>query len=80
MGRGTDSELYLDDDTVSRQHAELSADDTGIALRDLGSANGTLVNGARVARGRLTVNDVVTFGSVAFRVVRAYGEIGRAHV
>lgn len=70
MGRATDSELHLDDDTVSRQHAELSTDDTGIAMRDLGSANGTLVNGVRVARGRLNANDVVTFGSVAFRVVR----------
>jgi adenylate cyclase len=70
VGRGPESELHLDDDTVSRQHAELTPDDTGIALRDLGSANGTLVNGARIARTRLGPDDIVTFGSVAFRVVR----------
>ncbi len=69
-GRTAGSELHLDHDTVSRQHAELRADESGIALRDLGSANGTRVNGARVATGRLSANDVVTFGSVAFRVAR----------
>jgi adenylate cyclase len=68
-GRGAGSEIQLDHDTVSRQHAELRADESGIALRDLGSANGTRVNGTRVTTGRLSANDVVTFGSVAFRVV-----------
>jgi adenylate cyclase len=69
-GRGADSEIHLEHDTVSRIHAELLADASGIALRDLGSANGTLVNGTRVTTGRLGPNDVVTFGSLAFRVVR----------
>ena len=70
-GRSAGSELHLDHDTVSRQHAELRPDESGVAFRDLGSANGTLVNGTRVTAGRLAENDVVTFGSVAFRVARA---------
>ncbi len=69
-GRSPGCEFHLEDETVSRQHAELRADVEGIALRDLGSANGTFINGVAVTRGRLGENDVVTFGSVAFRVVR----------
>ncbi len=69
-GRAPGSDLHLDHETVSRQHAELRADADGIAIRDLGSANGTLLNGAPVTNGRLGEHDVVTFGSVAFRVVR----------
>lgn len=71
VGRAPDSDLHLIDDTVSRRHAELRADSPGIALRDLGSANGTRVNGATVSSARLAEHDVVTFGSVAFRVARA---------
>ncbi len=75
-GRAPGSELHLEDETVSRQHAELRADPEGITLRDLGSANGTRINGTPVTRGRLGENDVVTFGSVAFRVVRAVAATG----
>ncbi len=69
-GRAPGSDLHLENDTVSRHHAELRADADGIALRDLGSANGTLINGTPSTRGRLREDDVVTFGSVAFRVAR----------
>jgi adenylate cyclase len=69
-GRSAGAELHLDHDTVSRRHAELVAGRDGIALRDLGSANGTLVNGIRTTGGPLRANDVVTFGSLAFRVLR----------
>ena len=68
VGRGAASDVHLADDTVSRQHAQLRADDRGIAVRDLGSANGTAVNGARVTQGRAGANDVIAFGSAVFRV------------
>jgi adenylate cyclase len=69
LGRGGGCDVALDDDTVSRRHAELLGDDAGVAVRDLGSANGIRVNGARVMQARLGANDLVTFGSAAFRVV-----------
>ncbi|HEV8598309.1 MAG TPA: adenylate/guanylate cyclase domain-containing protein [Gemmatimonadales bacterium] len=68
LGRGAGCQIRLEDDTISRQHAELSADPAGISVRDLGSSNGVRVNSVRVAHARLAVDDVVTFGRLAFRV------------
>lgn len=46
LGRGSESDLRLDDKGVSRRHVQLSAHDGAIIATDLGSTNGTLVNGA----------------------------------
>ena len=70
LGRGASCDLQLDDDTISRQHAELRADLSGISVRDLGSSNGVRVNGVRVGHTRLAADDLVTFGGLAFRVVQ----------
>lgn len=70
VGRAAAAGLYLEHDTVSRQHAELRADGEGVSVRDLGSANGTTINGARIGSARAGPNDVVAFGSMAFRVAR----------
>ncbi|HEY9383317.1 MAG TPA: adenylate/guanylate cyclase domain-containing protein [Gemmatimonadales bacterium] len=70
VGRGPGCDLSLDDDTISRRHAELRPDAAGIALRDLGSSNGVRVNGVKVTQTRLAESDLVTFGQLAFRVVR----------
>lgn len=66
LGRSLSSDLPLLDPTISRRHAELSADDDGVEVRDLGSSNGTLVNGVRVDRARITPGDRVAFGRVTF--------------
>ena len=66
VGRAPTSDLPVFDPTISRRHAEVECDDDGVALRDLGSSNGTFVNGARVESARLAPNDLVTFGKVAF--------------
>jgi adenylate cyclase len=71
LGRGGACDIHLSDDTVSRQHAELRGEERGITVRDLGSANGTAINGVRVAEGRVGPNDVIDFGSSAFRVMDA---------
>jgi len=70
VGRAAGCEFHLDEESVSRQHAELRADRDGVAVRDLGSANGTRVNGNRTSQVRLVANDVVTFGRVAFRLAK----------
>ncbi len=45
VGRQPPANILLDDDSVSRRHAELEATSAGVTVRDLGSANGTLLNG-----------------------------------
>ena len=68
VGRTPDSELSLVDVGVSRQHARFVERDDGYAVEDLGSANGTYVNGERVDERMLEDGDVVQFGpSAVFR-------------
>jgi hypothetical protein len=50
IGRGKDRELMLDSPAVSRRHAQVQALGASVVVEDLGSANGTLLNGRRIAR------------------------------
>jgi len=68
VGRALTSDVPLLDPTVSRRHASLVADESGIELNDLGSSNGTFVNGQRVEHARITPGDVLTFGKISFNV------------
>ncbi|MBM9618565.1 DUF1707 and FHA domain-containing protein [Streptomyces zhihengii] len=69
IGRDPANGLRLSHDTVSRLHAELSSQGRLWVLRDLGSTNGTTVNGRRVT-GSIVVQDgdMVGFGSMSFRL------------
>lgn len=69
VGRAPASDVVIADPSVSRRHAELSAEGGVVSVRDLDSANGTLVNGERRPAASLAEGDVVTFGAVAFRAV-----------
>lgn len=70
IGRVAGSALRLNDISVSRNHAELSCTAHGWLLSDLGSANGTWVNGRRVTDTvPVAPGDHVRFGAVAFRLV-----------
>jgi adenylate cyclase len=73
LGRALNSDIPVFDPTISRRHAELRSDATGVEVRDLGSSNGTFVNGAKVAQARLSAGDVVGFGRVTFRVRETEG-------
>jgi hypothetical protein len=65
IGRQERCAGLLDDPTVSRRHAVIQRDPDGLVLRDLGSSNGTSVNGAPVfGTVRLHAGDRVSFGSV----------------
>ncbi len=62
-GRHPESDIFLDDVTVSRRHAELERDDDGqVVLRDVGSLNGTYVNGERTEQAVLAGGDEVQIG------------------
>jgi adenylate cyclase len=69
VGRAVTSDVPVYDPTVSRRHAELTLTNGGIRIRDLGSSNGTFVNGSRVSDTTVSDGDIVTFGKVAFKVV-----------
>jgi adenylate cyclase len=68
VGRGVASDIAIYDPTISRRHAELVVSDDGVEVTDLGSSNGTCINGARVESGHLNANDSVTFGKVTYRL------------
>ncbi len=68
VGRASDNHLVVDDPEVSRHHARLEADGGGWRVVDLGSTNGTWVNGARVREATIDVGDDVSFGGARFSV------------
>jgi ABC transport system ATP-binding/permease protein len=82
IGRAPENEIVLDDLLVSRRHAELHGlPEGGYELTDLGSHNGTFVNGRRIQKARLHELDVVSVGHCVFRLVgdslEEYADTGR---
>jgi pSer/pThr/pTyr-binding forkhead associated (FHA) protein len=67
IGRGLSADLHLDEGSVSRRHAILVHRSTGARILDDRSANGTLVNGCRVAQADLRSGDVIVLGRVVLR-------------
>jgi len=61
-GRHPESEIFLDDITVSRRHAVISATDDRYVVRDVGSLNGTYVNHERVDESELHSGDEIQIG------------------
>jgi pSer/pThr/pTyr-binding forkhead associated (FHA) protein len=71
IGRRTDCDYPLNDSKVSREHARLIVSEQTIAIEDLNSANGILVNGERLRRLRsLATGDTFQIGAQHFEVLR----------
>lgn len=68
VGRDDDCDLRLDHRSVSKLHCVLVKSDGLLLLRDLGSTNGTRVNGQRVRRAALLPNDHLTIANVKYQV------------
>jgi hypothetical protein len=62
IGRLDECDIHLQDANVSREHAALVSDGAGWTLEDLGSTNGTLLNGQPISRARLVDGDVIQLG------------------
>jgi pSer/pThr/pTyr-binding forkhead associated (FHA) protein len=68
VGRKEDCDVRLDHKSVSKMHCVIVKTDGLLLLRDLGSTNGTRVNGQRVRRAALLPNDQLTIAHFKFRV------------
>ncbi len=68
IGRLADCRIIISDGNTSRHHAEIHRSGSGFVINDLGSTNGTFVNGERLAADRrLTDGDIITVGTVSLR-------------
>ena len=69
IGRHPDVEVFLEDPAVSRQHARITYDAGALLIADLGSRNGIVVNGRRVAQAHVGAGDRFEIGDYRVRVV-----------
>lgn len=70
VGRDKTLKIFLDDNSVSRKHAEISPTKDGWLVCDLGSTNGTYINGKKISKKSFALlpNDTVQFGEIALKV------------
>lgn len=69
VGRADDANLCLPLESISRQHARLTPADDEVLVEDLGSANGTWINGKRISRGQARHGDEIRFDKERFQLV-----------
>ncbi len=63
IGRHSDLEMVLSEDMVSRRHAKITISGNDVILEDMGSTNGTFVNGSRIKKIKLKINDRILIGT-----------------
>jgi len=80
VGRSPACDVPIRDLTVSRHHGEVEAAAAGLRVRDLGSTNGTFINGVRISEGVAAPGTRVAFGKVSFQVMeeRATGALAES--
>jgi pSer/pThr/pTyr-binding forkhead associated (FHA) protein len=71
IGRGGELDIVLVEDMVSRKHAKISIAEGKIVIEDLGSTNGTFVNGEKIKRARLKEGDRVLIGTSILKLINA---------
>jgi len=75
IGRSSDLDMVLVEDMVSRKHAKITTDDHAVSIQDLGSTNGTFVNGEKIRAVRLKEGDRILVGTSIIKLVTANNEV-----
>jgi hypothetical protein len=77
IGRGTDADITVDDSSISRKHVEVLWDGARAQVNDLGSTNGSLLNGQAVAKAPLAADSVIDIGRtrIVFRVLAQSADV-----
>jgi Inner membrane component of T3SS, cytoplasmic domain/Domain of unknown function (DUF4388)/DprA winged helix domain len=78
LGRGTEADLVLDDELVSRSHLSIKWEEDVPILEDSASTNGTFVNGMRVQKWRLAAGDRIAVGGSLLKVVAEFVPVSLA--
>jgi len=73
--KGGECDIALEHPSISKLHCAIARTDGLLFVRDLGSTNGTKVNGQRVTRGALLPGDELTFANIRFKVFLGPGEM-----
>jgi pSer/pThr/pTyr-binding forkhead associated (FHA) protein len=73
VGRGSNLDMVLVEDMVSRRHAKITVSGDEVTIQDLGSTNGTFVNGERIKSARLVEGDRILIGTSILTLVSANG-------
>lgn len=71
IGRSSELDMVLVEDMVSRRHAKIIVSDDQIVIQDLGSTNGTFVNGEKIKRAKLNEGDRILIGTSIIKLVAA---------
>ena len=77
IGRGSDADITVDDSGISRKHVEILWDGTRAQVNDLGSTNGSLLNGNPVTKAPLAPDSVIDIGRtrIVFRVLAQSADV-----
>ena len=73
VGRSSDLDMVLVEDMVSRKHAQIAATGDQIVIQDLGSTNGTFVNGEKIKKARLKEGDRILIGTSIIKLIAVDG-------
>jgi pSer/pThr/pTyr-binding forkhead associated (FHA) protein len=74
VGRSSELDMVLVEDMVSRKHAKITTDDKTVTIQDLGSTNGTFVNGEKIRKVELKDGDRILIGTSIVKLVYVDGE------
>lgn len=80
IGRSSDLDMVLVEDMVSRKHAKISTNEKAITISDLGSTNGTFVNGEKIRTVDLKDGDRILIGTSIIKLVALSGEVPAANL
>ncbi len=69
IGRSSDLDMVLVEDMVSRKHAKITTTDAHVIIQDLGSTNGTFVNGEKIKKARLKEGDRILVGTSILKLI-----------